>query len=144
VPLSAAGECDLCQSDGGEVLWRGSRVRIVWIDEPDYPGFCRVIWNTHVREMTDLAAADRDYFMHTVFAVEAALRDSLQPDKINLASLGNMTPHLHWHVIPRFVEDRHFPSPIWAPPKRPPRSMISATSEQVLKAQIQARLAALT
>jgi diadenosine tetraphosphate (Ap4A) HIT family hydrolase len=37
---------------------------------------------------------------------------------MNLASLGNMTPHVHWHVIPRFEDDRHYPGPIWAAPKR--------------------------
>jgi diadenosine tetraphosphate (Ap4A) HIT family hydrolase len=42
----------------------------------------------------------------------------MQPDKINLASLGNVVPHLHWHVIPRFADDAHFPSPIWASPQR--------------------------
>jgi diadenosine tetraphosphate (Ap4A) HIT family hydrolase len=39
-------------------------------------------------------------------------------DKMNLASLGNQTPHVHWHVVPRFRDDRHFPGPIWATPKR--------------------------
>jgi diadenosine tetraphosphate (Ap4A) HIT family hydrolase len=42
----------------------------------------------------------------------------MHPDKINLASLGNMTPHLHWHVIPRFKQDKHFPQPIWGVPQR--------------------------
>ena len=56
--------------------------------------------------------------MDAVFATEAALRDLIRPDKINLASLGNTTPHLHWHVIPRFRDDRHFPRPVWAEPSR--------------------------
>jgi diadenosine tetraphosphate (Ap4A) HIT family hydrolase len=42
----------------------------------------------------------------------------MQPDKMNLASLGNMTPHVHWHVVPRFRDDRHYPNPIWAAPRR--------------------------
>jgi len=42
----------------------------------------------------------------------------MRADKMNLASLGNMTPHVHWHVVPRFADDRHFPNPIWAAPKR--------------------------
>ena len=42
------------------------------------------------------------------------LRTVLAPDKINLASLGNVVPHLHWHVIPRFADDAHFPAPVWA------------------------------
>lgn len=69
-------------------------------------------------EMTDLSAAERVYLMDAVFATEAALREVLAPDKINLASLGNMVPHLHWHIIPRYIDDPHFPLPIWAQPCR--------------------------
>lgn len=133
--------CDLCQAVGGELLFRSEKLRVVWVDEPDYPGFCRVVWHTHVREMTDLSESDRTQFMTAVFATESALRDLMMPDKMNLASLGNVTPHLHWHVIPRFAEDRHFPAPVWAAPKRPPRSMISDASEAVLKQQLKSRLA---
>jgi diadenosine tetraphosphate (Ap4A) HIT family hydrolase len=42
----------------------------------------------------------------------------LDPLKINLASFGNMTPHLHWHVIPRWADDAHFPQPVWGPRQR--------------------------
>lgn len=106
-------DCELCEGDGGELLWRDRQCRVVRVNESGYPGFCRVIWNRHVREMTDLDAGERARLMHVVFAVEAALRELLRPDKINLASLGNATPHLHWHVIPRFGGDPHFPNPIW-------------------------------
>ena len=112
--------CELCEGDGGEVLWRDGRCRVVQVDEPGYPGFCRVIWSAHVKEMTDLAAEDRAHFMGVVLAVEATLRELLDPDKVNLASLGNMTPHLHWHVVPRFRGDPHFPNAIWSAPLRPP------------------------
>jgi diadenosine tetraphosphate (Ap4A) HIT family hydrolase len=91
---------------------------VVLVNEPEYAGFCRVIWQAHVREMTDLAPADRLYLMKVVFSVEQAMRVHLQPEKINLASLGNQAPHLHWHVIARFSDDAHFPDPIWAAPKR--------------------------
>ena len=114
--------CELCDSDGGALIWRDGRSRVVRIDEPGYPGFCRVVWNTHVAEMTDLADADRAHFMRVVFALEAALRELLRPDKINLASLGNFTPHLHWHVIPRFRDDPHYPNPIWGAATREPAS----------------------
>ena len=105
--------CSLCTALGGALLWRDELLRVVLVDEPDYPGFCRVICNAHVKEMTDLPAADRDQLMAVVFAAEAVLRDMLSPDKINLASLGNLTPHLHWHVIPRWHDDAHFPGSIW-------------------------------
>lgn len=106
--------CELCASPGGEILWQDGRCRVVWVNDPDYPAFCRVIWNAHVKEMTDLAPADRTHLMSVVFAAEQAVRDAVAPDKINLASLGNVVPHLHWHLIPRFRDDRHFPQPIWA------------------------------
>jgi diadenosine tetraphosphate (Ap4A) HIT family hydrolase len=115
--------CELCESAGGESLWSDRQVRVVRVGDADYPAFCRVIWQAHVTEMTDLDGAERRHFMDVVFALESALRELLQPDKINLASLGNMTPHLHWHVIPRFAGDRHFPHPIWGSPQREGRPL---------------------
>jgi len=112
--------CELCDSKGGEELYRNDQLRVVLVEDAQYPGFCRVIWNAHVKEMTDLAPAERSALMQMVMKVESALREALNPDKINLASLGNMTPHLHWHVIPRFRDDAHFPSPVWAQPQRQP------------------------
>lgn len=110
--------CELCDSNGGEVLLRTESLRAVRVHDADYPAFCRVIWNRHVKEMTDLKNHEQTKLMQTVFAVEAALRATLKPNKINLASLGNMTPHVHWHVIPRFIDDPHFPQPIWAARQR--------------------------
>lgn len=105
--------CELCDQTGGELLWQDAFSRIVLVDEPGYPGFCRVIWKAHVKEMTDLAAEERAHLLRLVFVVEATLREMLKPQKINLASLGNLTPHLHWHVIPRFTDDPHYPQPVW-------------------------------
>jgi len=116
--MSDAPACPLCAAVGEDVLWRDALCRVILVADADYPGFCRVILNAHVKEMTDLAEADRMRLMAVVFAVETAVREVLQPDKINLASLGNMVPHLHWHVIPRFADDRHFPDAIWAAPRR--------------------------
>lgn len=114
----AAEPCELCASSGGEVLWQDEFCRVVNVADPDYPGFCRVVLQRHVKEMTDLAPAERARLMDAVFATEGALRELARPDKINLASLGNITRHLHWHVIPRYRDDRHFPQPIWAQPAR--------------------------
>ena len=114
--------CELCTTPGGTVLWEDLRCRVVQADEPGYPGFCRVIWKSHVREMTDLSPADRLHCMNVVFAVERAMRDALSPAKINLASLGNFVAHVHWHVIPRFTDDPHFPQPVWATSQRDNRT----------------------
>lgn len=114
--------CELCDQIGGTLIWQDDFCRVVLVEDIDYPGLCRVIWNRHIKEMTDLSSPDRQHFMTTVFTVEEALREVLQPDKINLASLGNLTPHLHWHIIPRYRHDKHFPQPIWGTAQRDGKS----------------------
>jgi diadenosine tetraphosphate (Ap4A) HIT family hydrolase len=97
---------------------------VIDVGDADYPGYCRVIWTEHVREMSDLTVAARAHLFSVVCGVERALRDILNPDKINLASLGNQVPHLHWHVVPRFADDPHFPDSIWAARKRDARPRV--------------------
>lgn len=106
--------CVLCAEEGGTLIWRGDDCRVVLVSDPDLPGFCRVIWNRHVAEMSQLSYGERDLFMHLVFAVEGAVRSVMQPQKINLAALGNQVPHIHWHVIPRFEDDAFFPGSVWS------------------------------
>ncbi|MHB8744351.1 MAG: HIT family protein [Sulfuricaulis sp.] len=130
--------CPLCQSENEAVLWRDARCRVILMSDADYPGYCRVIWQQHVKEMTDLTKSDRAHFMSVVLKVEYVLRDLLRPEKINLASLGNQVPHLHWHVIPRFIDDAHFPDPIWATRKRGTRT--SAMESVALATHMTCRL----
>jgi diadenosine tetraphosphate (Ap4A) HIT family hydrolase len=115
--MNVAG-CELCEQAGGALVLASEWLRVVLVDDPDFPGFARVIWNAHVREMTDLDSGAQVRLLQTVLAVERAQREVLAPAKINLASLGNLTPHLHWHVVPRFADDSHFPQPIWGPRQR--------------------------
>jgi diadenosine tetraphosphate (Ap4A) HIT family hydrolase len=106
--------CVLCVPSTSTILWQDDFCRVVLLGDADYPAYCRVELLAHIKEMTDLAPNDRARMMKTVFAVEQTLRDIFRPDKINLASLGNKTPHIHWHVIPRFEQDKHFPNSHWA------------------------------
>ena len=111
-------ECPFCAGDGGEVVWRDPVLRVVLANENDYPGFARVIWHAHVAEMSDLPNAAREHVMRVVFGVETAQRSVMSPDKVNVASLGNVVPHVHWHVIPRYRDDVHFPGSVWSTPQR--------------------------
>ena len=128
--------CVFCSGDGGQKVYDDGRCRVVIADEP-FVGFCRVIWNAHVREMTDLVDADREHLMRVVFRVENALRALLSPHKMNVASLGNLVPHLHWHLVPRFLDDSHFPNPIWAERQRAaPQRTVPANFADLLAARI--------
>ncbi len=111
--------CPLCDTDGGTLVHRGPAWRVIRADDAQHPAFYRVVWQSHVAEFSALSPADRAACMEVVATVEQTLRTQLQPTKINLAALGNMVPHLHWHVIARFADDTHFPDPVWAPARRP-------------------------
>ena len=110
--------CPLCDADGGLLVFRNDELRVIQASETGFPAFYRVVWNRHVAEFSDLSAAERETCLHAVVVVEQILRRELQPVKINLAALGNMVPHLHWHVIARFDWDSHFPAAIWANAQR--------------------------
>lgn len=130
--------CELCRESGGETVWRDDSCRVVAVGETDYPGYCRVVWAAHVPEMTDLPATERRHLMSVVFAVEAALRRLTGCDKINLASLGNQVPHLHWHVIARHRDDRHFPGAIWGPAVRQPQAREALDTDRLRTAIVAA------
>ena len=132
--------CELCEAEGGRLILSNEFLRVVLVEDPDFPGFARVIWNDHVREMSDLAPADQQRLMLTVFAVERAQRAMLAPEKVNLASLGNVIPHLHWHVIPRFADDSHFPQPVWGTRLRE-RSVAALQSRHAQLDRLRSRIA---
>ena len=110
--MSKQDNCPLCEADGGALIWRGDKLRVIRAQEAGLPGFYRVVWNEHAAEFSDLSAADRGLCMEAVTVVERVLREQLAPAKINLAALGNMVAHLHWHVIARYEWDSHFPAAI--------------------------------
>lgn len=108
-------QCELCTERHPREIWRCPQAYVIDASDDDVPGFIRVISTRHVAEMTDLAEEDARVILRLVLAVEGALRRIMQPDKVNLASLGNMVPHVHWHVIARYRDDAFFPNPIWGP-----------------------------
>ena len=93
---------------------------MIRVDDAAFPAFYRVVCNHHVAEFSDLLTPERQRCMELVCAVERVLVERLKPTKVNLASLGNVVPHLHWHVIARFEADSHFPQPIWGVAQRTP------------------------
>jgi diadenosine tetraphosphate (Ap4A) HIT family hydrolase len=118
--------CELCELAASAKVVAHDRFSVILAIDANYPGFARVIWNEHVREVSDLADEDRLLLNDAVWKLEQAVREVMQPLKVNVASLGNVVPHLHWHVIPRYADDAHFPAPVWA-------QAVRATSAEVLE-----------
>lgn len=118
--------CALCEPDQLDtqlVQYTGS-FRIVRVLDAAFPVYYRLVWQQHVTEFTQLSFAERHAMMAAVADIEATLlavlTGPLRPSKINLASLGNAVPHLHWHIVARYDWDTHFPRSIWAEAMRAP------------------------
>lgn len=112
-----AQPCPICTAQDEDILLQTPKLRVIAVhNDSGSPAFCRVIWHGHIAEITDLSAAERGELMEMVYKVEAAMRQVFRPAKINLASLGNVVPHLHWHIIARFENDATFPAPIGQTP----------------------------
>jgi len=112
--MTRVSGCELCELAASSKVVANDKFSVILANEANYPGFARVIWNEHVREVSDLTDADRLLLNEAVYQLEQAVREVMQPLKVNVASLGNVVPHLHWHVIPRYADDAHFPAPVWA------------------------------
>ena len=81
-----------------------------------FPGYCFVYAKEHVTELFHLDDSVRDAVMAEVSVVAKALYNAFRPDKINYELLGNMSPHMHWHIVPRSTGDPLWPRPHWSEP----------------------------
>jgi diadenosine tetraphosphate (Ap4A) HIT family hydrolase len=131
--MTRVAACELCALDVSKVF-ENDRFAVILADDANYPGFARVIWKDHVREMSDLLDADRLLVNDAVWKLEQAVREVMAPLKVNVASLGNVVPHLHWHVIPRYADDAHFPAPVWAQAVRATDPAVLAARKALLPA----------
>jgi diadenosine tetraphosphate (Ap4A) HIT family hydrolase len=84
-----------------------------------FPGYTLLFTKQHVTELFHLDQGMRSELMEEVSRVASALYDVFHPTKINYELLGNMVPHMHWHLVPRFTHDSLWPRPIWSEPHDP-------------------------
>jgi diadenosine tetraphosphate (Ap4A) HIT family hydrolase len=108
----AGTKCEMCSSPRVDSDQYG--IRIYSTPEVDailqrakiQPGYTLVIWRgRHVVEPYELADSEAATYWREVLKVAKALADHYRPKKMNYETLGNTVPHLHTHLIPRFIED---------------------------------------
>jgi len=87
--------------------------RLLLMDDARYPWLILVPRIAGARELIDLDANDRGVLFDEIACVSHALEDTLRPDKLNVAALGNVVRQLHVHVIARFDSDAAWPQPVW-------------------------------
>lgn len=87
--------------------------RVLLMNESRYPWLILVPRRAEIREIYELTPEDRQQFWQESDQVSRALVALFQPDKLNIAALGNVVPQLHIHHIARFTQDEAWPTPVW-------------------------------
>jgi diadenosine tetraphosphate (Ap4A) HIT family hydrolase len=100
--------CPLCNPENENIIIQDDFVRIILVD--DIPGYIRIITQKHIKEFSELNDEEAIKLTLLTKQIEKIILKTLNPDKINIANLGNMVPHLHIHIIPRFVNDPWWPN----------------------------------
>ena len=79
-----------------------------------FPGHCVLVFGPrHVTRIDNLSAAEWLDLAKDIYTAEVAIFRACSPDHMNVESLGNVVPHLHWHIIPRYRSDPRWGSPVW-------------------------------
>jgi diadenosine tetraphosphate (Ap4A) HIT family hydrolase len=78
-----------------------------------FPGYTLLFTKIHATELFHLDRKFRTGLMEEISRVAEALFTVYAPAKINYELLGNMVPHIHWHIVPRFASEQLWPRPIW-------------------------------
>jgi len=78
-----------------------------------YPWFILVPRRKNMTEIIDLSASYQEILLEEINQISKIIQNNYQPDKLNIANLGNIVSQLHIHIIARFKDDPSFPNPVW-------------------------------
>ncbi|KAA0891315.1 HIT family protein [Oryzomonas rubra] len=114
--LSPCPMCSRWESDADLRIAELEHSYVILNRDQFFPGYTLLFSKTHVTELFHLDRRVRGELMEEISRVAEALFATFRPDKINYELLGNMVPHMHWHLVPRFASEPLWPRPIWAEP----------------------------
>ena len=94
--------------------------KFLLMNDSNYPWYILVPRRPNIVELFDLSKEDRIQLDNETVVVSKFINDSFKPDKINIATLGNIVSQFHIHIIARFSNDNAWPEPVWGkfPPKK--------------------------
>lgn len=104
---------------------------VVLQNDADFPGYCILYHRRHVTELNVLSPDERRAWVEDVARVATAIQEVCRPLKLNYAALGNLVPHFHVHVIPRYPTDGYWGQPIWNRPDHLRRELPSGEFQRL-------------
>jgi diadenosine tetraphosphate (Ap4A) HIT family hydrolase len=111
--------CPLCQriadldrNPGPGLVWRFPHSTATLGPWQFYTGYCVLVSREHATELSQLGA-NRAAFLEEMSILAAGIEACFHPHKLNYELLGNLVPHLHWHLFPRSADDQEKLRPVW-------------------------------
>jgi len=108
-------DCPLCAdpSKGMTLIADGAITRAYLQPSASFRGYCILVLKRHAVELDDLSAEERTALIEDIARVAHAIRAVCRPAKINYEILGNVVPHVHVHIIPRYTTDPTWDRAAW-------------------------------
>jgi diadenosine tetraphosphate (Ap4A) HIT family hydrolase len=136
-------DCPMCSKWESEPDMRITQLEQCYVSlnrDQFFRGYCFVYTKNHLTELFHLDLQTRSKVIEEMNSVAAALFRLFNPEKINYELLGNMVPHMHWHVVPRFATDHLWPRPVWSEPHEPVELTATEYSERIALIRQELRL----
>lgn len=105
------------------------------MNDSQYPWFI-LVPRVDVREIFQLTVDQRKQLLDESCFLAEHIDSLFSPDKLNIATIGNLVPQLHMHHVARFQGDKAWPAPIWG--KHPPLPYEPSRAQQIIDQMRQA------
>ena len=105
----------------------------VEVESSEIP-WVKVFTKRKIKEFSECTLDEKTEIFRIIDITEKLMLKYFKADKINIASFGNMLPHVHWHVMARFENDCYFPEPMWGARQR--ESQLDLPSFEVFFTQL--------
>ncbi len=98
------------------MIYENELVRLE-VEHSEIP-WVKVFTQREIKEFSACSAQEKAEIFRIIDITEKLMLEYFKADKINIASFGNLLPHVHWHVMARFRQDSYFPEPMWGQKQR--------------------------
>lgn len=118
-PVAKPDTCPLClprpDDSSNWLIIRKLSISTLYLDRNQtYRGHCQLVFDArHAVGLEDLSTEEFTRMMLDLQRAAGAIARTCQPDRMNYAALGNLVPHLHWHLVPRYRTDPRWGLPIY-------------------------------
>jgi len=137
-PPPSPGRCPTCGFALGEPVARLAVSDLCFVSDRRFPGRCVVTLHQHATELFDLTPELRHAYADDVSAAAQAIKRAVSAFKMNYEILGNASPHVHCHLIPRQLDEPKPNVPAWLHPEA--QSELAADATEAIKQRIVAQL----